>query len=174
MRGTVDGLRNPHSMLHLLPALYAGDNLAGRLVGALDEILAPAVLALDNLSEYFDPRLTPEDFLGWLGSWVAAVDDPTLAIALRRQLVARAVELHGRRGTRQGIADLVELLTGSTPVVEDSGGVAASTEPATPPPGRAPAELIVRVGPDVDLDVIEPVVAAARPVHVPYRIEVTQ
>lgn len=172
MRGTVDGLSNPHTMLDLLPALYAEDSLASRLIEALDGILAPVVLALDNLGDYFDPRLTPADFLTWLGGWVAVGDIRTESACVRRQLVAQAVELHSRRGTRRGIGELIMVLAGAVVQIEDSGGVIASTETATPPPGSPTPELVLRVGAEVDIESIEPAIAMALPVQIPYRIEV--
>lgn len=172
MRGLVADLPSPHPLLGVLPRVYAEDDLACRLTEAFDEALAPVFVALDGFPGYLDPALTPDDFLTWLGGWVAAFDHPELPEPRRRELVARAVELHARRGTAGGLAALVELVSGTSVTVEDSGGVAWSTEPGTMPPGRPDAEAVVRLAAPGDAArLVESVVAAVRPAHVRYRVE---
>src|SRR6476620_3318162 len=99
-RAAVPGLASRYPIGGLLPALYADDDLAQRFTAGLDTVLAPVLSTLDNLPAYFDPSLAPADFLPWLSSWVAADIDPAWPEELRRAVVARAVELHRRRGTR--------------------------------------------------------------------------
>lgn len=175
MRGTQDGPSSPHSLLELLPSVYASDELARRLVSAFDDTLAPVFLSLDNFAGYLDPALAPTDFLSWLGGWVSAVDETTLPEQRRRALVARAVELHAMRGTATGMAELVKLVTGRTAEITESGAVTWSAEPGTAPPGRQEGEVVVRVrgegAEQVDPRVLESVVATTRPAHIGYRIE---
>lgn len=176
MRGLVTDVPSPHSMLGVLPGVYAEDELARRLVSAFDDGLAPIFVTLDNFACYLDPALTPPDFLGWLARWVVSVDDPELAEERRRVLVGRAVELHARRCTKGGLADLVELVTGVAPEIEESGGTAWSAEPGAAPPGESTPEVLVRLRvPDperIDARSLDALVAAVRPAHVPYRVEV--
>ena len=75
---------------------------------AFDAELAPIISTLDNLSAYFDPKLTPEDFLGWLASWVALDLDETWDVAQRRAAALAAVDILRRRGTATGLADELE------------------------------------------------------------------
>jgi phage tail-like protein len=101
----------------------------------------------------------------------ANVDD--LSVPLRRDLVARAVELHARRGTAAGLAALVELVTGTAPEIVESGGTSWSAEPRSEPPGDGMPGIVVRVrGDEVEQRVVEAVVTAASPAHVPHRVEV--
>ncbi|MGW2090124.1 hypothetical protein ACWCQ6_35010, partial [Streptomyces sp. NPDC001880] len=67
-RAAVPGLASRYPIGGLLPALYADDDLAQRFTAGLDTVLAPVLSTLDNLPAYFDPLLTPADFLPWLSS----------------------------------------------------------------------------------------------------------
>ncbi|MEZ4597564.1 MAG: phage tail protein [Chloroflexota bacterium] len=63
--------------------------------------------------------LTPDDFLEWLGGWVAALLDETWPMERRRAFVAQAADLHRRRGTLAGLADHVRVFTdGEVEIVE--------------------------------------------------------
>lgn len=171
VRGLVADAESPLSLLGQLPGIYLEDDLACRLVAAFDDVLAPVFLALDNLPAYLDPALAPTDFLHWLGRWVAAVDDPELPEGARRALLAGAVALHARRGTAGGVAELVELVTGMEPVIEESGGVAWSTRPGAEPPGSSRPGVVVRVPAEADQRIVQVVLDGACPAHLPHRIE---
>jgi phage tail-like protein len=142
----------------------------------LDEVLAPAISTLDCLENYFDPGLTPPDFLEWLASWVAASLDQNWPEPRRRALVRRASELYRLQGTCRGIAEHVALYTGVTPEVGDSGGVTWSAAPGGPLPGGPHPEVVVRVrkrdGDGIDEAHLDAIVAAAKPAHVAHRIEI--
>lgn len=145
MRTAIGNLPTAHPLGERLPAVYLDDDFATRLTSAFDEVLAPVLLTLDCFSGYLDPRIAPPDFLAWLGTWVALAVDEGWSGAQPRELVARAVELHRWRGTRRGLAEHVELLTGGDVTIEDSGGCDWSPVPGGPLPGTAPAHVTVRV-----------------------------
>ncbi len=178
MRGLVLDLQSPHPMGEELPALYQEDPFAQRLTSALDDVLAPVFVALDNLPAYLDPELAPTDFLCWLAGWVGVGLDENWPEARQRELVARAADLYRRRGTVSALATQIALYTGATPEIEDSGGVASSTTPGGTMPGTGDPRLVVRVrvpDPDsVDLRRLEALVAEARPAHVPAQVEVSK
>ena len=67
-RGLVRMLISPHPLADALPALFQEDGFTQRFMSAFDAALAPVFATLDNLPTYFDPWLTPPDFLEWLGS----------------------------------------------------------------------------------------------------------
>lgn len=173
MRGLVAEAHSPVSLLGMLPGIYLEDDLACRLVAAFDDALAPVFLALDNLPAYLDPELAPVDFLRWLGRWVAAVDGAELPETRRRALVAGAVALHAKRGTAAALAELVELVTGQAPDIEESGGAAWSTSPGADPPGSPRPEVTVRVAEGVDRRLLQIVLDGACPAHLPNRITVS-
>jgi phage tail-like protein len=132
-----------------LPALYlepdpavggADVTFVARFTAALDAVLAPVLSALDNLPSYFDPATAPEHLLDWLAGWVGLELYERWPPELRRNLVARAVQLHNGRGTKRGVESTVaifadvlpEQLANARPVpslppvvvsVEESGGV---------------------------------------------------
>lgn len=177
MRGVVPGLLSPYPIGLALPALYLEDNFTQRFTAGLDDVLAPVLLTLDCLDAYFDLDLAPDDFLNWLAGWVAVPADPSWPVELRRTLVRHAVELHRWRGTAQGIALALRILTGGEVEVRDSGGVTCSTTPDSQPPPRVPAEVWIRVRvPDpasVDHARVHQFLATAVPAHVRPTIEVT-
>ncbi|MFF7335812.1 phage tail protein [Streptomyces sp. NPDC008163] len=174
-RAAVPGLPSRYPIGALLPALYADDDLAQRFTAGLDTVLAPVLSTLDNLPAYFDPALAPADFLPWLSSWVGAGIDPAWPEDRRRAAVARAVELHRRRGTRQGLADLLRLCFGVEADIQDGGGVTWSSEPDSALPPVPTGELLIRIHADRPLDETR-VLAVARascPAHLTCRVEIT-
>ena len=75
---------------------------------------------LDDMPRVADPQFAPDDTLGWLAQWFG-LELPQIADdAQRRALVARAVSLLARRGTRQSIAEFVELHTGIAPAIVEA------------------------------------------------------
>ena len=180
MRGTLDGLDppldTPHPMGIQLPALYQDDGMAQQVVGALDEVLAPVFCTLDSLQCYIDPLMAPADFVEWLAGWVGVEFDDAWPLERRREIVARAVALHRRRGTAAGIRDAVRLVVEGDVEIFETGAAAWSETPGGRLPGQNPPQLLVRVHtPDptaVDQRRLDALVAATKPAHVPHRVEV--
>lgn len=177
-RGTVPGLASAHPLGDLLPGVYLEDPMARGLTAGLDPLLAPVFLTLDCLHAYLDPTLTPPDFLPWLASWLGVELDETMPEDRQRALVAAAGRLHHRHGTAAGLTEYLELLTGATVELQESGGtvwaaVAGADPPGSPTPGLT---VTVRV-PDpsrVDLDRLRQAVHALRPAHLPYEVVLEQ
>jgi phage tail-like protein len=72
---------------------------------------------LDDMPRLADPHLVPAAALGWLAAWFG-LELPRIATnEERRALLARAVQLMAMRGTRQSIAEFVELHTGIAPAI---------------------------------------------------------
>jgi phage tail-like protein len=183
MRGTVDDLESPHPIGHELPALFQDDDVAQAFTSGLDVVLAPIYLTLDAIESYVDPWLAPMDFLTWIGEWVSAEYDEALPEQRQRALVARSAELLGWAGTRRGLEELVELLAGVRPEIEDSGGAAWSASPGEGDlPGSATPSVTVRVRVDDlpaaglaredRLERVRQVVQRHLPAHVPATVEV--
>jgi phage tail-like protein len=175
-RGALEGLRSRVPIGPSLPAVYQGDDFCQRLTTVFDDALSPVVTTLDCFDAYLDPALTPEDFVEWLAGWVAVSLDEAWAPARRRQLVARAVELYRSRGTAEGLVAAVELYTGVTPEIEESGGCGWSDVADSALPGSAQPRLHVTVRtPDparVDARVIERIVAENKPAHLPHDVTI--
>jgi len=174
MRGTVPGLASPHPLGGTLPGLYADDSFAQRLCLGLDELLAPVLATLDCLPAYLDPGTAPSDLLDWLADWVGIAIPPDAPDARRRELVAAAAQLYAWRGTRTAISTIVELTTGCTPEIVESGGTGWSQDPDGPLPGRPEPGLVVRLrtaDPRVDERRLAALIAPFAPAHVPWRLE---
>jgi len=176
MRGTIPGLDTPTELASLLPALLQGDDFTTRLCDGLDAVLAPVLATLDNLDAYFDPTFAPADFVDWLAGWVGIAVDENWPLERRRSMVEHAAELYRWRGTVKGLGELVALHVGVEPEIEESGGTAWSPVPGGPLPGTNVAGLVVRVRvadpASVNLARLGALVAAAKPAHVPHRLEV--
>lgn len=156
-------------------ARAAEDDFLWRWCGGLDELLAPIQLTLDTLDAYFDPRLAPTDFLGWLAGWVALADRTDWPEDGWRTLIADAAELYRRRATPWTLARVIELYARAQVTVRDSGGCVDGPAGV---PLDAPPSLVVHIAgarrPPTDPAFrrgVEAVVAAAKPAHVPHRIE---
>lgn len=175
-RRAVPGLRSPHDLWSALPSLYQEDELAGRFLSGLDDVLAPVFCTLDNLEAYFDAQLTPVDFLEWLSGWVGVVLDESWPLERRRNLVAQAAELYLSKGTMWGLAALVALYAGVEPEVADSGGAAWSPVPGGNLPGSPEYRVTIRLrvpkGSQLDRGHLERIVAAGKPAHVVHEIQV--
>jgi phage tail-like protein len=162
-------------VLSLLPAVFQEDVVTGQLVGALDEVLAPALSALDCLAAYLDPLLAPEDFLDLLGAWLGLEADPRWPLARRRSATAGAIALHRGRGTAAGLRAHLELLLPGGVEVVDSGGTSWSATPTDDVVDEI-APLTVRVrtdgSPEAEdvLAAVADVVARIKPAHVPHVI----
>lgn len=176
MRGSIDGLGSSAPIGAMLPGIFAEDDLAQRFVAGLDEVLAPILNVLDCLDSYFRPSLAPLDFAQWLGSWVGAETDGSEPEPLLRSAVAAAAYLHRIRGTRRGLSEAVRLAFGVEPEITESGDAAWSARPLGPVPGEPRPRLHVLLQlPDptpADLYRLDTLVAAARPAHMPYTVQV--
>jgi phage tail-like protein len=177
MRGTVAGLSSPHPLGGLMPAVFQDDSFTMRWTTALDEVLAPVPAVLDCIEAYFDPLLSPEDFLAWLAGWCGMTLDENWPLPRRRAVVSAAAELYRERGTVAGLRRHIELVTGGRVEVADSGGVTWSTTPGDPAPaGPAGPSLTIRVSvPDpaeVNVRALDALISAIKPAHVLHRLEV--
>lgn len=178
MRATVAGLPSPHPLLYRLPGVYLGHDFLEGFLAALDEVLAPVLLTLDNLPAHFDPHTAPEDFLAWIAGWVAVEADEDRPVEQRRALVANAVSRHQRRGTSGALADAVRLETGVLPTITETGGTSWSTTPGAPLPGEARpwvrVELRVADPEAVDQARLRRLITTEIPAHVGFTLEVGQ
>jgi phage tail-like protein len=177
-RGLVRSLISPHPLGQSLPSLYQEDDFTQRFVSAFDAALAPIFAALDNFPAYLDPWLAPEDFLEWLGGWFGIVLDESWSPARRRALVSRAFEFYRMRGTASGLKEQVEVLTGGTVDLHETGGVASSTSAGAALPGSPNFAILVRVTVDdpstINLSRLDSLVMAAKPAHVTHKVEIVK
>lgn len=178
MRGGLVGLPSAHPLGPTLPAIYQEDDFAQRMLDALDSVVAPIWSTLDNFDAYLDPWLAPDDFLEWLARWVGIALDDSWDETRRRTIVARAVELYRLRGTAAGLAGQVEIQTGGSVEIVENGATGWSVDPGGELPGSPEPLVVVRVTVrdprSVDPVRLDALVAAAKPAHVPHRIELVK
>jgi phage tail-like protein len=177
-RGLVRNLLSPHPLIDALPALYQEDGFTQRLMSAFDAMLAPLFASLDNFSAYLDPWLAPEDFLEWLASWFGMALDESWSLDRRRALVAKAFDFYRMRGTASGLKSQLEVLTGGTVELHETGGVTTSTTAGAALPGSPNFAVLVQVTVDdpstVNVSRLDALVASAKPAHVTHKIEVVK
>lgn len=175
-RAALTGLPSRHPLGALMPSMYTTDDFAQRFTAGLDTVLASILSTMDNLAAYLDPRLTPEDFLPWLASWVAADTDPSRSPELRRTLVARAVELHRWQGTARGLVERLWLCFGVGAEVDDGVSATWSSTPDTDLPGTPGNQAVVRVWSEdtheIPVEQITALVTAVCPAHLTCTVEV--
>ncbi len=185
--GTTFELLNPHPLAETLPGVYrdawiderrrtAREPFGPRFIAAFDDVLAPILATLDNLDAYLDADTTPEDFLTWLGEWVAASVDAGWSEDRRRAFVGQAAELYRRRGTAAGLRDHVQIHTGGVVEIVENGASSFSAKADAKLPGSPEPVVVVRVtveDPDsIDRAKLDSLVHASKPAHVVHRIEV--
>ena len=176
MRGHIEGLPSPRPLGNEVPAALQEDEFCQRLLGALDEVLAPLFLTLDCWDSYLDAKLAPDDFVDWLASWIGVDIDETWSLERRRRLIQDAVGLYRIRGTGFGLQAHIKLYADVTPAIEESGGCAWSQTANTPLPGSDDPHLTVRVRIDdpasINRTTVNRIVAASRPAHLPYELDI--
>jgi phage tail-like protein len=95
-----------------LPAIYQEDELMGRFLMLFESFWGPIEQQIGHLACYFDPRMTPPEFLPWLASWINLVLDESWPEERRRLLLRSAASLYRKRGTRRGLEEYLEIYTG--------------------------------------------------------------
>lgn len=111
--------REPSRLLKYLPAIYTDDPFLSGLLQLFDSFWLPLDREIGQLYRYFDPTITPTEFLPWLGTWVDLVLDENWPEARRRALVRHAADLYRRRGTASGLRDYLALYLNQTPEIDD-------------------------------------------------------
>lgn len=175
MRATVVGLPTPYPLAEQLPAFLQEDEFAVRYVSAFDAVLAPVISVLDSLDAYVDPLLAPDDFVAWLADWVGATLDEHWADSRRRARILQATTLHRLRGTVEGLRAQIATATGGDVVIHESGGTIWSLRPGNDE-ADLPQHLHIQVAVDdpatISAAVLEELVDAVKPAHLPHTIEV--
>ena len=105
-----------------LPAIYSENEFMSRFLMIFESVLGPMERTLDNIWHYLDPHVTPEEYLGWLATWVK-IDLMQPMDPLRQRLfLKKSGELFRCRGTKKGLLEYLTLCTGVTPEIEEDFG----------------------------------------------------
>jgi phage tail-like protein len=96
-----------------LPALYAEqDELMGRFLMLVESVWTTLGAQIDAMHHYLDPRTAPMGLLPWLAHCVDLSISDQWSEPQKRRLIAAALRLYRRRGTRHGLQDFLEIYTG--------------------------------------------------------------
>ena len=109
------------SLLKYLPNSYSDDDFMGGFLNIFEALWLPLDRQIDQLYAYFDPLLTPAEFLPWLGTWVDLVLDENWPESRRRILIENAADLYRRRGTAGALRDYLAIYLGTTPTIVEDG-----------------------------------------------------
>jgi phage tail-like protein len=107
------------SYLMYLPALYYDDELMGRFLMLFESFWSPIDKQIDALWYYFNPRMTPSEFLPWLATWGDLALDERWTEGQQRKLLESAVRLYRIRGTKQGLVDFLEIYSGRKAIITE-------------------------------------------------------
>ena len=160
--GEAEGSR----LLHYLPGIFADDPFLDGFLRIFESIWDPLDRQIGQLYAYFDPRLTPPDFLPWLGTWVDLVLDENWPEKGRRTLIRRTADLYRRRGTAGALRDYLEIFTGCAPAILD--------ESDDPVPFHFTVVLAVDGPQLVDEARVRRIIEAEKPAHTTYTLRIEQ
>ena len=133
--------RDPKStgeLMQYLPAVFHEDpNLDDYLrafeqilVGASDPHLRSLEATIAGISNYFNPKEAPEEFLPWLAGWMAFGMRADLTVHLQREFLAKVISLYKKRGTMEGLRKLLKIFTGAEPTILEGDDLANKDHPA--------------------------------------------
>jgi len=108
-----------------LPAIYrrsdaVGRNLVRDLCFLFEHMFDSVEVNLHDGWRFYDPHVTPTEFLTWLSGWTAFSLDLDWPEAEKRALIKRAVDLYRIRGTKRGLSLFLRLFTGHEPDIEEN------------------------------------------------------
>jgi phage tail-like protein len=111
------------SYLRYLPAIYQQQersrDFLERFLSIFETLLGGLESDISQVVRYFDAdaSVTEGDFLRWLASWFAISVDNNWDDERVRALIKRAPSLYKKRGTREGLEEMIEIYTGGKPII---------------------------------------------------------
>jgi phage tail-like protein len=118
-----------------LPVGMLDDDFFVRFTSLFEDLATSLLEGADNIGNLPDATVTPVPFIGWLGSWIGIHSvDPSMDEGLQRRLVRQASSGLAWRGTRAGLQQFLEVITGADAIIEESGGILREGEAGDRPP----------------------------------------
>jgi len=90
-----------------------------RFLFIFQHLMTTVTERIDGLPQITNPMVVDPKFLPWLASWVDFSLDEALPLHQQRELVRRSIRLHRTRGTREGIAEMIRVLTSAPVIIEE-------------------------------------------------------
>lgn len=110
----------------LLPAAFrqdpAADDFTERFLSLFDATLADIDQVVERYPALLDPAGVGDEALPWLAGLLGLSFEAGWDAATRRRLIEAAPRLYRRRGTRQALAEAVEIVFGVEPVIDELAG----------------------------------------------------
>jgi phage tail-like protein len=107
------------SYLQYLPAVYQQDpqsrDFMERFLSLFGTFFDEMEEMIDHIARCFDADAATGDLLKWLSTWLGIAVDDRWTEDQTRTLLKRAPELYQKRGTREGLQELIEIFTGEKP-----------------------------------------------------------
>ena len=107
--------------LSYMPPLYRDQGDCGdfllRYLSLFESFFTEGEVEITGLPAMFDPDSAPVDILPWLGSWLAIDWDERWNAAKGREVIRKAFDLYGKRGTLEGLREALELFAGVRAVI---------------------------------------------------------
>lgn len=91
---------------------------AGRVLAGIERFFDAGVRAQGTLLDA--EQRAPAEFLEWLGRWVAVSFRSHMTEGQRREMIARAVPLYRKRGTREGLEQLIAIQAALRATITDA------------------------------------------------------
>jgi phage tail-like protein len=116
--------RDPPRLIPHQPVQMASHDFFRRFVSIFQELGGTLLDDADNVDNVVDVTVAPPEFVRWVGSWIASAPiDSELPDGLQRRMVQSAASALTWRGTRAGLTEFLEQLSGGAAEVTDGGGV---------------------------------------------------
>jgi phage tail-like protein len=148
--------------LQYLPYIYSEDEFLGRYLLIFEDLFGPLDQIAAHFDLFLDPRTAPESFLSELARWLGLVLDDRWPAERRRAVLQSAVELYDFRGTKKGLARLLEASADCrVEIAENTDGPHSFRVTLTPENGGL-----------VDEGMVRHLIEANKPAHAVYRLEV--
>ena len=109
------------SYLRYLPAVFQEDKESSdfleRYLSLFETFLSDSERRIDRIAKWFDINAVSGEYLRWLASWLSVAYNENWPEDKLRILLHRIPELYKKRGTRDGIEEMIEIFTGDRPFI---------------------------------------------------------
>ncbi len=119
-----------------------------RFLFIFQHLMTTVTEEIDQIPSLTDPLTADPRFLPWIASWVGFEHDASLPLHQQRELIRRSIRLYRTRGTREGLKEMIRVLTAAqVDVLERHRPKSASMGRFTLAGGRNPEERFHRAEP---------------------------
>jgi len=110
-----------NSLLQYLPMVYQEDPVSrdflDRFLAIFETFFAGFEEEITSMPRHFDARAVNGDSLRWLATWIGIPEDVDWDDETLRRYLEKAPEIYRKRGTRQGLEQVIEIFTGEKPFI---------------------------------------------------------